>query len=352
MRCVVNLTPTSQPEWITDRLPISPAKVLERKLVDIFSSPMSELTLAAPIPLPTPLFGEHAQLPVIKGVVTHLNFQKGFARIVLGDSTKKALGLTYLHFLGTWPMRYVKPSMKQSFQAKFMNMVNTTQFEMPCENIQCAIPSGCGDLPMYYESRLPRDDEFKEVLASIVWRIRSFYFVGISADKPWSTIWDIPFIVPMDEIMEYSHNKTGPKWGARTKQKMGDRKVMKNSKRLDHRRKRPASATPEQYEDTITIAPYHSMTTRMNSSQPLSPISTSTKRLNRFRSANVSQNARGGKVRFPSVSDDSASSHDSMGDIQSMEGKKTFARNFSVSCEITDSDNQSPYSSPPCTRES
>lgn len=321
MRCAVNLTQASQPKWITSKLlmhPASSAKTLERKLVQIFSSPMSEIILAAPIPLPVPIFGEHAHLPAIKGVITHLNFQKNFTRIVIHDSTKEALGRIYLHFLRTWPMRCVTPSMKQSFQTRFINMLNTVYFELPCETIQCAIPGGRGDLPVHSESRIPHDKELEEMLASIVWRIRSLFFVGISADIPWSTIWDIPFIVPLAEITEYSQNSTSPN-KASAKQK-GERKRMKNSGQPEHHKKRLTSGTPGQSENTITIAPYHPMETRRKSSRPLSPISTSGKRSNRFRPANVSQNARGGKIRFPSVSYDSATNHENAKHTQPMEG--------------------------------
>lgn len=324
MPCAVNLTQSSLPKWMTNRLsmhPTSPIKTLERKLVDIFSSPMSELTLAAPIPLPAPLFGEHAQLPVIKGVVTNLNFQKGFARIVLHDSTKNALSLTYLHFLRTWPMRWVHPSMKQNFQTRFKDMVNTIQIELPCDSIQCAIPTGRGDLPLYYQGRLPHDGELEETLASIVWRVRSLFFVGISTDIPWSTIWDIPFTVPQNEIKEYSQNWMGSNREVKTKQKKGDRKKMKKSDRPSHRKTKPAPITPNQSEDTIVIASYHPMATRRKSNHHPSPTPSTTRRLNRFRPANVSQNARGGKIRYPSVSHDSTSSPAGAQDNLPNEGK-------------------------------
>lgn len=305
MRCAVNLTQASQPKWITSKLsmhPASSAKILERKLAEIFSSPRSEITLAAPIPLPGPLFGEHAHLPAIKGVITHINFQKNLAKVVIHDSTKEALSLNYLHFLRTWPMRCVKPSMKQSFQTRFTNMLNMVYFELPCETIQCAIPSGCGDLSVHYKSRLPHDNEPEEMLASIVWRIRSLFFVGISADIPWSTIWDIPFIVPPAEIIEYSQKSTSPKEEA-PKQRGGIKK-MQNSEQPEHRKIRLTSIAPRQSENTIKVAPYHPMATRRRPSRPPSPVPTSRKRFGRFRSANVAQNARGGKIRLPSVSRD------------------------------------------------
>lgn len=309
MRCAVNLTQASQPKWITSKLlmhPASSAKILEKKLAEIFSSPRSEIAIAAPIPLPVSLYGEHAHLPVIKGIITQINFQKNLAKVVIHDSTKEALGLTYLHFLRTWPMRCVKPSMKQGFQTRFTNMLNMVYFELPCETIQCAIPSGRGDLSVHYKSRPPHDNEPQEMLASIVWRIRSLFFVGISADIPWSTIWDIPFIVPLTEIMEYSQNSTGSEEEA-PKQK-GGRQQMQNSEQPEqpeHHGIRLTSIAPRQSENTIKVTPYHAMATRRKPSCPQSPILTSRKRLGRFRSANVAQNARGGKIRLPSVSRDS-----------------------------------------------
>lgn len=302
MHCSVRLTQASQPKWLAKALSMHPTSsigALESKLVNIFSSSISELILAQPIPLPALIYGQNSQLPTIKGIITHIDFQKDAARIVLHDSTKKALSLAYTHFLCTWPMRYVKSPMKHAFHKKFMDMTNAVHWELRCENIQDAFPDGYWDFLKYHKHFLPQEHE--EMLGNFVRGVKSLFFVGISTEIPWTTIWDIPFLVPQDEIKEYSPNEicSNPTEEPERENQGGNGQIniFENSGQRNAQQTL-FSSTPS--HDTI-------MATQNTNKLPISPILASRKKAKILRSANVSQNSRGGKIRIPSISHESSS---------------------------------------------
>lgn len=201
-----------------------------------------------------------------------------------------------------------------------MDLANTVCWEFPCETIQCAVPSGRGDLPLYCESSPSLDPELKEMLAGIAGRIKTLFFVGISTDIPSSSIWDVPFKVPWSKIREYLQDSTGPEDEIMAKHRRREAKEMKNSKHSGHRKTQPVPIAPSPPESILVTESYHPMTTRNRSNHSRSPVPTSAERVSRFRPANVSQDARGGKIRFPSVSHDLGSIREDSQDVQSMEG--------------------------------